>query len=669
VSNTSLHALFRVSLYRSFALAFFLALLMCTTPAVSNAEEEPAPEDCFFQDIPCVVTPARIPQKPWHAPSLTEVVTAQDIERWGARSVADVLRRIAGIDVRQFGKGYMVGPRGTANVTHITNVLVLLDGIPVNDPIFGTFDLGPNFPLAFIKQIEVVRGPGSCLYGANAYSGVINIITKRATDAGTNRLQADLGPDRSLGTSLVFANPTLDGGISAGLRGYFTDGRERNAVNGNDWLHVRNAYAAVRTGRTEILAMASDASEGRPLDRLDADPTDFVEQGRYNLHASHRLLDRPKEDLVFKLHTDRSEGSFPGGGDYGPGPRPGRIGFSAAHSGLDLEFTHEINSRRTVVTGLEYVEKHADWYDIDGVRKSHERAFYFQEQRKSGKLWTFTLGSRLDDNSIYGTMISPRIAALKELKEGQTFRLSIERAYRAPNFSEQYIDTPIGSIDLAPIPLTRPIIAKGNLALEPESVISYQASLDLRPRLNHRVQFSVFWKRAKDRIGSEFVIPTVLDLNSIFEVRPINEGKSTTRGGEFTVTFDERHGARFSMNYSYQSAHDGETGMPLEYVPRHKVNLGFDSRTDRPWSYSCNLHVVSSRQIKSLVFDSSTFTLVPHLERVGGFGTLDARVARRIDSSSELALRGYNLLDAHYVETSLYPMPRRTIVLEYIHRF
>ena len=612
---------------------------------------ECAPEDAYFQDIPTVITPSRIPQKPWLSPATVEVVNAETLEKWGVRDVSDVLRRVAGVDVRKAGWITLVGPRGTANTHMITQILVLLDGIPVLDPLLGRFELSINFPIDMVKQVEIVRGAGSSLYGANAFAGVINIITKSGTDQPEHRFRQEIGPDNTLRTNLRFSHPSPECEWFCGWRGNFTDGRDGHAVNDNDEMLDRDYYAKIGKGKGEVFAYASRLNQGRPLNEQDADPVDAVTNDNLFLRSSYHFFDEPGRNLSLDLYQNNQDGTYPGGGAPG---RPPRIEFDRRRQGAKLEFTQQ-RKRRTFVAGTEYAEKEVDYLDIGGIHSSHESAFYLQGEFRSSSDWTFTLGGRFDDDSVYGSNFSPRLSALRKLSENRTFRFSAGRAYRAPNFSQQYIDTFIGTrgFDLnsdGTDDVFLPIRAIGNPQLDSEKMDNFEVAFS--NNVNSQLRFDVVFyvKKSKERFGSEITFGPTEAL-----ARTINEGKATSIGVEISSRWDLSQRARINFNYTLQNTEDDETKEELSYAPRHKGNLGLEYSFDKRWFAYFNVHAMSEKRGE----------VTPELS---GFGFVDLRVGKKIKNGS-IALNGYNVFDKDYYETELYPMPGRTVLIELLKRF
>ncbi len=141
------------------------------------------------------------------APSIVTVITAEEIKNLGYRTFVEVLRTVQGFEVLKYADFGVVGPsvRGIATSSNANGIRLMLDGHFVNDPLrggaFGEFD---DFPVESIKRIEIIRGPGSAMYGENAFSAVINIITKDTKDIDGARVSSGYGSFETYDENIVF---------------------------------------------------------------------------------------------------------------------------------------------------------------------------------------------------------------------------------------------------------------------------------------------------------------------------------------------------------------------------------------------------------------------------------------------------------------------------------
>lgn len=180
-----------------------------TTPTYA---QEPGPpklkslslEHLMNIDVATVNAASKFDQKTTEAPSYVTVITAEEIEKYGYRTLADVLESVPGFYVTNDRNYSYVGVRGLGRQDYNDRVLLLIDGHRLNDPVYGEALIGTEFPLDIdlIQRVEIIRGPGSALYGTNAFLAVINVITRRGRDVKGAEVSAGGG---SLGTEQVRA--------------------------------------------------------------------------------------------------------------------------------------------------------------------------------------------------------------------------------------------------------------------------------------------------------------------------------------------------------------------------------------------------------------------------------------------------------------------------------
>ncbi len=181
-------------------MAVLLALALGLTPA-GLAAQEPAEESYLGMSLEelletRVVTPSKRSEGIGDAPGIISIVSRQEIAGFAALNLGQVLNRVTGaayLTANVFSDN-VVSLRGASTTPYNNHVLILLNGRPVRDPISGGLNsaLLAAFPLRSIERIEIIRGPGSVLYGSCAYAGVINIITRSATQPGVG-VEVELG--------------------------------------------------------------------------------------------------------------------------------------------------------------------------------------------------------------------------------------------------------------------------------------------------------------------------------------------------------------------------------------------------------------------------------------------------------------------------------------------
>ena len=199
-------------------LCLLVGVALSMIPILTQAQSAPRPDISDLQDllsIEVVSTASKFPQSIREAPASITVVTAEEIRRFGYRTLAEALKSVRGFYTTYDRNYTYVGMRGFARPgDYNTRILLLVDGHKLNDGIYDMAPVGTDFPIdiALIDRIEVIRGPGSSLYGTNAVFGVINVVTKTGSarkgaraevlggSLGTGGIAASYG--QSLGTGL-----------------------------------------------------------------------------------------------------------------------------------------------------------------------------------------------------------------------------------------------------------------------------------------------------------------------------------------------------------------------------------------------------------------------------------------------------------------------------------
>jgi len=193
----------------------------------SALAEESLTEAIWFGSVEEVTIATRRETPISKAPSIVTVITAEEIKNLGYRTFAEILRIVPGFEILKFADFGIVGPsvRGLATSSDSNRIRLMIDGHFVNNPFrggaFTTFD---DFPVENIKRIEIIRGPGSAVYGENAFLGVINIITKDAKDIDGVRVSSGYGSFDTYDENILFGKTYGEFGISGMARYRQTSG-------------------------------------------------------------------------------------------------------------------------------------------------------------------------------------------------------------------------------------------------------------------------------------------------------------------------------------------------------------------------------------------------------------------------------------------------------------
>jgi len=517
-----------------------------------------------------VTTASKKEQTIAEAPASVTVITREDIRRYGYRNLAEALLRVAGLYVDNDLSYQYVGIRGFARPgDYNSRVLVLIDGHKLNDPVYDYAAIGEDFPIDIesIERIEVVKGPGSSLWGTNAVLGVINVITRKGADIDGIRLTGEVGShSRAKGFMELgkqFANG-LD--IAASFTGLDSDGRNHIYFDEYDDPATNNGVAEDIDGTEAMRGYVSAYYEGlrfmfvkNQRDReFPTAPyfTVFNESGTgavsgttfTELSYEHPLFERVNGNLFVRVYHDWAEYVADFVYDYGYGEPPLPVNKDKGDSrswGTEIRYSMDLGPRVSLTTGAEYVdaydlnlENYDDdpWYwpylDLDG---SFDLAsLYVQADFELLDNLLLVAGVRHDDYSTFGDHQSPRVALIFNPIDSSTLKLLYGQAFRAPDFFE---------LDYA-----WPGSNYANPDLEPEEIETWELVWEQRIGNHTRVVANLFHFEMDDIIEKVPVEPTMSQFQ--------NKGTVKSRGAELMVESRFKNDTTGYMGVTVQDAVD-----------------------------------------------------------------------------------------------------------------
>jgi outer membrane receptor protein involved in Fe transport len=596
------------------------------------------------------------------APSVASVITSEEIAAMGAKDLDQVLESVPGLHVSRssirYASTYVI--RGVYTGQTNPQVLLLQNGIPTTTMYTG--DKGYAWygvPVENIARIEIIRGPGSALYGADAYAGVINIITKTANEAqGTefgvragsfNTRNAWVQHGGQWGTIDVAAY--LNIGTTDGIREIIkTDNATRfgtslapgpvntgyNSVDGSLNLAYEkwrlNAAYKLRdnlgTG-VGISAALDPNSLGRAEDFSSdlswIDPA-FARDWSVGVTASmhYYASTQPNNLQLYPPGTKFGANIFPNGLIGGPNSWDRQLRFSSnatytgfndhnlrlgvGHDSLDLYKTTTIKNYLLSPAGVPLPDlgfnggAAVDYSTRDPFITPHKRTvnyLYAQDEWSFTRDWTLTAGVRQDSYSDFGSTTNPRLALVWDTTNDLTTKLLYGRAFRAPSFNEQYGNNPV---------------ANGNPNLKPEAIQTLETAFSWQARRDTQLNLSLFRYQMQDII--RLVTNTAPGLGATYQ----NAGSQHGSGIELETVWDASNTLRLTGNYSYQKSIDNTTGQDAGYAPHHQVYLRTDWSYPSGWFVSTQLNRVMDRMRavgdnRPKVPDYTTVDLALHTSR------------------------------------------------------
>jgi iron complex outermembrane recepter protein len=405
-------------------------------------------------------------------PGIVTIVTDEDIKKWGARDLVDVLRRVPGIDFAMDVQSVIgMGMRGFWG--HEGKILLLWDGIQMNETLFATTQFGNRYPVNSIKRIEIIRGPGSAIYGGTAELGVINVITKSGADlqgmqaGGMYRMmehhplpdfkqvyglpghdQAYGSLDLSIGQKKDDYEYSVHGHVAKGPRSdlIYTDiYGDSYEMNVRSTLMPKHANFGFRYKNLRLRALLEKYHTEEPnyydYAYTGNIPMDFSTYGfsaEYDLEFDKlKLTPRYEYTRYYSWNNTETGDYFIDYGWYSH--------WRTEKSTIKLTGLYQPTDRFDIVAGGELNKDHGSdggspdslLVDFDTDPETHTKtvnysniAFFLQGMTRT-KIGNITLGARYEDHDEFGDKFVPRVALTKIIGDFHT-KLLVSKAFRTP---------------------------------------------------------------------------------------------------------------------------------------------------------------------------------------------------------------------------------------------
>ncbi|HET7218469.1 MAG TPA: TonB-dependent receptor [Vicinamibacterales bacterium] len=552
------------------------AVVICAlaaSPAV-HAQSPPADrqhvsdytlEQLLNVEVATVFGASRYQQRVTDAPAAVSIVTHEEIERFGYRTLADLLRGVRGFYVTNDRNYSYLGVRGFSRPgDYNTRVLVLVDGHRMNETVFDSAYIGADFPvpLELVERVEIVRGPSSSLYGTNALFGIVNVITKSAASRRGVQMVAGAGTLGTRDGGVSFGHKTASGlEMLAGGSAFATEGMSEFPVAGagiatamddeQSWKLFASGVRKEWSLRAMYASRAKRIPTGAFGIKLD-DPRSQTEDNRGYVELTYDGAWRGT-GLLWRASYDRY--AYDGRYSYDDSPRQTAY-LSTDRAWADwwtteLMLTRRIARRHFLTGGAEF--RHnlrqdqksgvADTGEVLFERDASSKVFaaYLQDEFTVLPRLTLTAGLRHDRNSDLGST-NVRVAAIFKPMENSAVKLLYGSAYRAPNPYELYY-------------YANPV------ALTPERIRTAEVVWEHYMRNQMRVSVSGFVYRARDLI-SQASDPDGRD-GFVFA----NVARADAPGLEFEAEGTWR-GLHALGSYTYQDARANDDDV-LSNSPRH----------------------------------------------------------------------------------------------------
>jgi len=580
----------------------------------ASGQEKLSEEEVIFMEVKEVVSPSKRLQPITEAASSIEIITAEDIKNSGATNIGDVLRNVAGIDIRESDAGqHVIGIRGFADTGH---VLVTLDGNNVfmyhANHIF--LDWAP-LDLEEIDHIEIIKGPGAVFYGGSAFSGVINIITKKPGQLDGTQVNIVGGNYDTVRTNIIHSGSykDLDYSISEGYRGAkeweppkIPQERENFSVG---YFSTKAIY---QIGEGESISLMGRFSAAKNVISSVCQPKTTFLSLRYG-----------REDTWLRLFYNHHQKTF------------WNDTYGVEDSNYELESYHSLRWGKNITSIGGYAKK-TSWAveglqeGVEGKREAHDVKGYainLENEHRFNNQLILTLGARGEYYSLLKYLGLSRGSIIYKPKENQNLRFTIASGYYIPSLFQHTNEGKVYPFAL------------GNPSLKEEGITSYELSHYSLLKEGLKLTTSLFYNDYRGLIDNPSGTAT-----------PRNIADAKQYGGEAELDFILTNWLNGFFNYSYQYIKRDDFGT-LQVDPRNKFNFGLKAYFDK-WLLNLAFHYVD-KYYEMYLTSNPVFGRVPSgPSMVDSYTTLDTQIAFCPYDNLELKIAAYNLFNNRHYESN-----------------
>lgn len=602
-----------------------------------------------------VFTASKFNQKKSEAPSRVTVIDSDAIREYGYRTLKDILNSVPGL-YSTYDRNYSyLGARGFGLAgDYNTRVLVLLDGQRVNENIYdgsGT-DYDNIVNVDIIKRVEFSSGPGSAIYGANAFFGVVNIITKSADEIDGVQASVDYGSENSrrarVTTGKIFDND-IEAMISASA--YKSDGADlyfpefddpatnNGIAEGLDYHEAQNLFVKLKYQNWGIEAAYNKRTKGIP--------TASYEQ-EFNLSPSETIDTVGVASLTYdaiinnnaQFNGRLSFGQYEYTGDFIYDYPPLTVNRDESEGewwAAELQYQTTYFDKQRIILGFEYrgnTKQDQSNFDVDpfesyldDTRDSDTYGLYIQDEIRVTDKFIVNAGIRYDDSDHSDednvttdrkkSIVNPRVALIYSLQSETTAKLIYGTAYRNANAYELYYGVVDGYLP--------------SMDLKPEEVESYEFDIEHYFYNNFKLNASIYSNTTTNLIG--------LNSDISGDIFYDNVDKVTAEGVDIEAEYVADTGLRLRTSYSFVDAEVDGTGESLTNTSENMVKFNLSSP------------VFKRKARAGFEFQYLSSRITPQGEKIGGYGITNLTLSsKKVYDGLTLSASIYNIFAKRYAD-------------------
>jgi iron complex outermembrane receptor protein len=537
-----------------------LAMVSVSAGAQDERDSLETIEQLMNTEVTTITGASKYQQELTDAPASVSIISADDIRKGGYRNLAEILNSVRGFYTTYTRSFHNIGVRGFSPLGDFgTRLLLLVDGHRLNDGLYESAPMGSDFPvdIDLIDRIEVINGPGSSLYGTNAFLAVVNVITRSGKDIKGGELSASGGSFNSF-TGRATGGGKLAGGADLLISGSYRDTAGHQQLFFPEYAVTNNGIAQGLDDEKSfdllskivwkdfsLLLVYEKRDRGVPTAPYG---TIFNDSGqkvgdRHTLAGMTYSHSGDWADLNARLTYNRYgvESDYPITDTTTTTRTLNRDDNLGEWVGSDL-FASKTFSDHLITVGMEHrwqFTEHMHNYDpalpSTGLSLNHSslvQGYYLQDEYHLMKKLILNAGLRIDHYGTFGSTTNPRAALIWKPQTSTVLRFTYGEAFRAPNAYEQYYDDGL--------------YQKGNPDLRPEKVRTVEVGWDQFIGENIRTTVSGFYTRISD------LLEQITDADG--KLVYMNQSRVESKGVDLQVEGKWESGFSGRLNYSYQDS-------------------------------------------------------------------------------------------------------------------
>lgn len=546
-----------------------IKVFACPSVFAASADVTDIPFESLVQTE--IITASKIGQQISNAPSAVSTVTAEDIRRFGYRSLADIIGSMRGLYTTNDRTYTYMGGRGFGRTgDYAGRVMLLIDGYQANDNLYNAAYLGNDGLLdaELIDRVEYVSGPGGVTYGNGAFYGIINVITKKGNDVNGLQTGLDLGSFGSQKERITYGK-ILDNGLNVLLSA------SRLGSDGQTHYYPEFDSSATSNGRSRNLDDERNRRffgklifdkwtlTGAFVSRRKSDPTaqfgaDFNTSPNW-MQDSNGFVDLKYDEDISERHKVSYRTYY---GQYQYQSRAVYSGDFYSEKNLgrwwgsEAKFTNTSFANHKLLYGVEYRNDYQQDFYLPDTSLEHSQYLlsgYAQDEYQWLNNLRLNIGARYDYGGKNATFVSPRLAAIYSVNEETDVKVSYASAFRRPNAYEKYYSDPTFLLP--------------NQNLRKETVNATEVVIENRPDSQTKIQNSFFYYTTHNLIATGEVAGRGI-------LRYGNLNDASTRGADIELDHIWKSGMHLKTSYAWQYA-ENSNGQWLVNSPRHLFKSNF----------------------------------------------------------------------------------------------